>query len=436
MHQPAPLWPAVAATFFTGMSFAALKFVFIGEIAMDLDEQHLPALPFVWMDTVLQAAATRGTVREAISQGMAAVLTLGVLIGYSMNAPMAGALRSKWLFLMSSLGVLAGVVASYWINPWLVAVYIGVIYGTACAARGKVVPLYAMDGRRSNTLVSGLMNATLVIGLLLGAVFGSLLYDRLQDLEAKRELRRGVLAVVLSLAALASLFIRPREVEAIPFRTGLSSLFATSRSMIRRYWALLIAGGLAWGIGSAASLAAMIFAVDDLHLKFSQAAIMVLFPAVGAIVGNLVSHWMDKRRYVIGAYIAMAAVVASFPLVTLFPVPWHIPITAGLMVLVGMLFAAPTNVLDAKLLANCAAEGDPGRGSTSMSLWHNVFILVIGSGLAIPLFLGWMSAAGQFYFLAGCTLFTAFITGFTHLAAGGGTVVDADPVSARMDLKH
>lgn len=418
------------------MSFAALKFVFIGEIAIDFDPQHPPALPFVWMQEVLAAAIQKETVREAISQGMAAVLTLGVLLGYCINAPMAGALRSKWLFLMSALGVLAGVVASYWLNPWLVAVYIGVIYGTACAARGKVVPLYAMDGKRSNTLVSGLINATLVIGLLLGAVFGSLLYDQLQHLEFKREIRRLVLVGTLLLGAGSSLFICPREAEAIPFRIGLGNLLSTSRVMIRRYWALLIVGGLAWGIGSAASLAGMIFAIDDLHLKFSQAAVMVLFPAVGAIIGNLVSHWMDKRRYVIGAYIAMAGAVASFPLVLMLPENLHTPATACLMIVVGLLFAAPTNVIDAKLLANCAAEGDPGRGSTSMSLWHNVFILVIGSGLAIPLFLGWMSAAGQFYFLAGCTLLTAFLTIFTRLSASGGTVVDAAPISTRVPAKR
>ena len=46
-------------------------------------------------DEVLKRANDRGTVREAISQGLAAVLTLGVLVGYMMNAPLAGAWKTS-----------------------------------------------------------------------------------------------------------------------------------------------------------------------------------------------------------------------------------------------------------------------------------------------------------------------------------------------------
>jgi predicted MFS family arabinose efflux permease len=337
------------------------------------------------------------------------------------------------LFLFSTLGVAICALATGIINPWIMASLIGVIYGTACAARGKVVPLYALEGHRSNTLVSGMMNAILVVGLLTGAVFGSVLFSQCDDdylgkyawfsFFGERWWRRIIIAGILLIGATLALKVTPREATPIPFRTGLHDLLAISRSMFRRYWALLIAGGLAWGTASAASLAGMIYAVDDLHLKFEQATVMVIFPAVGAIIGNLVSHWLDRRRYVIGALVVMAITIALFPLLSM-----NIPAAAVMMVLIGMFFAAPTNVLDAKLLACAAAEGDPGKGSTSMSLWHNVFILGIGVGLALPLFLGWMSAAGQFYFLGGMTIVTAIVTGFTTLSRSGGTVIDVEPV--------
>jgi hypothetical protein len=72
-------------------------------------------------------------------------------------------------------------------------------------------------------------------------------------------------------------------------------------------------------------------------------------------------------------------------------------------------------VLDARLMAFAAAQGNPGRGATVMSLVHNVFILAIGSGLAITLFLGWMRPVDQFYSLAGVAVITAVVAIWAHL---------------------
>ena len=116
-----PIWPAVLVTVLTGMGFAGLKFVLIGEIALDFDPKNPPAMPFVWLDEVLRNAISKGTLKEAITQGLAAVLTLGVLIGYLVNAPLAGAWRVSWLFVLSSAGVGLGALLTLWFNPWLTA---------------------------------------------------------------------------------------------------------------------------------------------------------------------------------------------------------------------------------------------------------------------------------------------------------------------------
>src|SRR5580704_9786959 len=76
------LWPAVLVTLFTGLGFAGLKFVLINELALSYDPARPPALPFVWMERILHNAVMNGTLSDAVSQGLAAVLTLGVLIGY------------------------------------------------------------------------------------------------------------------------------------------------------------------------------------------------------------------------------------------------------------------------------------------------------------------------------------------------------------------
>ena len=401
-----PIWPAVLVTVLTGMGFAGLKFVLIGEIALDFDEAHPPAMPFVWMDEVLKNAIAKGTLKEAITQGLAAVLTLGVLIGYLVNAPLAGAWRVAWLFVLSSAGVGLGALLTLWFNPWLSAIFVGLAYGTACAARGKVVPLLAAASGRSNTLVMGIINASLVISLLGGSVFGTLLFEKIDS----RTARHVVLCVFAIFATIIGLKVNPPETPAIPFSVGMRDLVTGTVSMVRDRWALIVAGGLAWGIASAAVLAAFIDATERLDLKPDKAVILVIFPAIGAIAGNLISYRMNRHIHVIGSYIGLGVLIACYELLVQGFVSGAVS-----LIFLGGLFAAPTNVLDARLMAFAAAQGNPGRGATVMSLVHNFFILIIGSGLAVALFLGWMLPVDQFYSLAVVSLITGVVVLWAHL---------------------
>jgi MFS family permease len=400
------MWPAVLVTILTGMGFAGLKFVLIGEIAVGFDVKHPPVMAFAWMNEVLNNAIAKETLKEAITQGLAAMLTLGVLIGYLINAPLAGAWRVAWLFVLSSAGVGLGALLTLWFNPWIIAFFVGIAYGTACAARGKVVPLIAAATGRSNTLMMGVINALLVISLLAGTVLGTLLY---QWVGGSME-RHVVLFIFAAVATICGFRVRPPEPPPIPFSTGMRDLMLGTVTMVRDRWALVVGGGLAWGIASAAVLAAYIDAIERLQMKPEHAVVLVIFPAVGAIIGNLASHRMDRHVHVISCYIALGALIAGYQVL----VQGFLSGAVSLIFL-GGLFAAPTNVLDARLMAFAAAQGNPGRGSTVMSLVHNVFILAIGTGLALALFLGWMRPEDQFYSLAGVSVITAVVVMWAHL---------------------
>gem|GEM_PF-6118025 len=400
------MWPAVLVTVLTGMGFAGLKFILIGEIAIDFVPEHHQPLYFAWMEKILQTSLAKGTVHEAITQGLAAVLTAGVLLGYLINAPLAGAWRVARLFVLSSAGVAAGTMLTLWLNQWLVAAFVGIAYGTACAARGKVVPLLAEGNGRSSTQVSGYLNAALVISLLAGTKFGMMLHHQVEN----PLYRHGVLFAFVMAATLLGFLVNPREPAPVPFREGVRELMGGTVALLRERWALLVGGGMAWGIASALVLAAFMDSVDRLHIAPAQAVNLVVFPAVGAILGNLLSHWMDRRRHVISALVGLGLAIFLYPILVV-----GMKSGALFMVLIGLLFSAPTNVLDARLLAYAAAQGRPGRGSTVMSLVHNAFILTIGSGLAILLFLGYMTAQGQFEALAGACLVTGVVVSRTKL---------------------
>ncbi len=410
------LWPAILVTCLTGTGFAGLKFVLIKEIALSYDPAHPPVLPFLWMRQILDRCVQDHTLPDAVSQGLAAVLTLGVLIGYALNAPLASAWRVSRLFVLSCAGVAVGTLLTLWCNVWLVVWLVGMAYGAACAARGKAVPLLSIATGRASTQVSGFINAALLIGVLSGTVFGTVLGSNV----ALSSTRHYILFAFMAAATLLSLLVRPPEPRRIPFAVGMRDLAFGTITMLKQHWPLLVGGGLAWGIASAASLAVYIDAINPARLGLSPtvAICMTVFAAIGAIAGNLVSHYWGRRRHVIGSLVGLAFCVASYP--HLVHAWWE---AAVMMMLVGTLFAAPVNVLDARLLAVAGRDGLAGRGSTVMSLVHNVFIFLIGSCMAVPLFLGAITATEMFTVLGVAALVAGAVVARARLRDLGGDQV-------------
>lgn len=402
--------PAVVATFGASLGFAGLKMLLVGELALAFDLATHDPLPSAWLEELVQRCARQDNIKEAITQGLAAVITLGVIIGYLINAPLAGAWSCRRLFSVSALGVGAGSLAVLVVNPWVAMLCVGIFYGAACAARGKSVPLIAKAGGLSNTFVSGVVNASMTIGLLLGTLLGFTLYEYIKGDEPEL-LRHAIIAGFLALALGAGLLVRPPEPPRASFAAGWSSLFSGTLGFFARHWPLLVGGGLAWGIISAASLAVLVDAVQRLHLKESVAPTLALWAAGGAIAGNLISHRWKGRLQVALMLALMGAVIFAYPLLATGY------LSASLLcVLTGGLFAAGSNVLDARFLREAAQEGHAGHGATLMSLTHSLAIFVVGSGLAIALLLDWLAPATQFPILGAGSLLTAVAACFAKLS--------------------
>ncbi len=397
--------PAIATTFLVGCGFAALKFVLIGRIALDWDPSNpvsLEAIPWQWLRDVLLNSHAKGTFAEATSQAMSVVLTLGLLLGFPINGPLAGAWRCDRLFAVSSALVGFGCIMALFSNPWVWACFIGITYGAACSARGKIVPLLSLASGYSNTRVSGGINAALAIGLIAGTISGSFIS---QTLPGHAVVQHAILVAIAAIAVSSALFIRVPEPQVVPFGQGLRDFFRATGLLFRHHWPLLAGGGLAWGITAAASLAMYVHANQELGLERGPASTLAGIAAAGAILGNIVSHHYTRRRYVGTAFVLLAATLAAYPYVAV-----GLFSAACMVFCIGFLFAAPANVLDAKFLANAHDEDLAGLGGTVMSFVHSFAILAIGISLAVPLFLGLMRAHDQFWVLAGIALASSLAT--------------------------
>ena len=255
------LWPGILLALATSLSFSVFKFVVIGEIALS-PETARASMPLEWLRVFIDNMPAEMPLSEAVGQALSAVFTLGILIGFAVNAPLAGAWRVPPLYLISCLGMLAmafvPLAGGSW--PWFAALGIGGTYGIACAARGKSIPLLAAGSGRSDTHVSGLINAGLVVGLLLGTVTGSNLAKFFIGDPANKALptvgawidadwiAHAILGGILLLSAASCAFLRIPEETPTPFLKGMKELFATTVRMVRRYAGLLIGGGIAWAL--------------------------------------------------------------------------------------------------------------------------------------------------------------------------------------------
>ncbi len=426
LEPPYTLWPAVLSTGLTGAGFAIFKMLLISEIAMGFNLYGPAPSGLGWVDDLVRRTMAEGTLREAISQGLAATLTVGIIVAFVVNAPLAGATRTGRLFVASSFGM--GLIAvltapELGANPWPAALLMGAFYGIACAARGKSVPLLAQGTGRSNTVVSGAINAALVVGLLAGSIGGNLLArvfvgdPRVLDRASSAVLyapwiAHGVLVLFMLATVVSSWGVRVQEPPPTPFGQGFRELGSGTVRLVREHWALLVSGGIAWGIAAAAGVGCLLYAINDLGIGQGWAALLALPPALGAILGNLISHRVATRRHVMVAYLLLAVLIAGFPVVELLPglLARYIG-AATLLTVFGVLFAAPTNVIDARFLLLAGKEGVAGRGGTVFSLVHNLFILAVGAGLSAALFLGWVSTTTQFSFLAGFAVLAMLIAG-------------------------
>jgi hypothetical protein len=75
----------------------------------------------------------------------------------------------------------------------------------------------------------------------------------------------------------------------------------------------------------------------------------------------------------------------------------------------------PTNVVDARYLAIVGEAGEAGSGSTVFSMVHNLFILLIGTGMAILLFTNVLDERTQFMFLGLLAVCAAAVAGFAQV---------------------
>ena len=367
-----------------------------------------------------------GDSKTWVIQVVGSLMTLGPTLAYVVAGPLASSLRKRHVM---AAGAVAAAVAVFVgaefasrspLVIWGGLFVVGAAMGIFSAGKMSAAPLEAERGTLSIFAVNAGLSVAFLCGILSGAYFGTLAYEKIQI--------TGVLiAESLFLLTAALAFPCRYETESRRgFGESARKLGAETASLLVRFPVFLTAGPLLWGVGGAVVLAVTAYAEVSGFGGAAACSLMPIYAAVGAIVGNLVSPILAGRRFAwsFGLGLAMAAMVAAIPAAAFLcrlagfgPSECYFILAAHAAALGGV-FGAATNLVDAEYLRRVRLIGAEGAGAALQSAMIAVFSFIIGGIIGLAIFKGWLSPSAQFLTMSLLTLLSAL--GFMVLSLLAG----------------
>lgn len=363
-----------------------------------------------------------------VIQAVGSLMTFGPTLAYVIAGPFAASSR-KWkvMFIGASGAALAVALGSGFADRSAIAVWAGLFavgfsMGIFSAGKMSAAPLQAERGTLSIFAVNAGLSVGFLGGILSGAYFGTLAYEKITDTGA---LIAGILFLLTAAVALPCRYSNEAPKK---FGESLRKLGTETLSLLLRFPLYLLSGPILWGVAGATALAMTAYAETAGLGGAAACSLMSLYAAVGTILGNLVSPPLAKRRFTwaLGLSACMTLMVTAMPAVVSLSLHLGVApssvyyVMAAYLVVLGFFFGAATNLVDAEYLRLVRTIGKEGEGAALQSAMIAIFSFVIGGVIGISIFYEWLSPVSQFVIL-GLLSFCA-VSGFMVLALMSGEI--------------
>ncbi len=343
-----------------------------------------------------------------VIQAVGSLMTLAPTIAYAVAGPLASSMRKHCVMAVGAVAAAAAVcVAAAMATGAPLAVWgglfaVGFAMGIFSAGKMSAAPLEAEKGKLSIFGVNAGLSVAFLGGILSGAYFGTLAFEKIQLFGV---VIAGSLFLLTAIWALPCRYSTetPRK-----FGESLSELGAETATLLLKYPFYLLSSPLLWGVAGASALAMTAYAEVSGLGGAAACSLMSLYAAVGTIAGNLASPPMAKRRllWATGLSAVMAVMVAAMPATVILCAWAGIPpasayyVAAGYLVILGFFFGAATNLIDSEYLWLVRTIGKEGTGAALQSAMVALFSFVVGGAVGVAIFEGWLSPASQFCLLS------------------------------------
>ncbi len=376
-----------------------------------------------------------------VIQAVGALMTLGPTLAYVLAGPFAASSRKWKVMFVGALGAAfavmlgSGLADASVLAVWAALFAVGFSMGIFSAGKMSSAPLEAERGVHSIFTINAYLSVGFLGGILSGAYFGTLAYEKIRGTGALLSVAFFLLTAVVSIPC------RYKSEKPRRFRDSLHKLGAETISLLLRFPLYLISSPLLWGIAGATALAMTAYAEEAGLGGAAKCSLMSLYAALGSIIGNLASPPMARHRFIwaLGLCVGMTVLVAGMPGAVSLSLQMGIPpssvyyIMAGYLVVLGFFFGSATNLVDAEYLRLVRIIGKEGEGAALQSAMISVFSFVIGGTLGICIFSGWLSPVTQFLILGLLSL--AALAGFMALALISGDLNGLLRLAIRISAK-
>lgn len=328
-------------------------------------------------------------------------LSLGGIFAYLIGGAFAVTFLKKYYLFIISLLSLIFVAFAYLIGlqnhiifAWVI-IFIGFLYGLWSVVKSVILAIEIKKTGISDTIINAIAGVVFVVSLIWGTLLGNILFEQLWT--------HGYLVIICMLIATAwiSLYLNyDHQTFRSLMRLGWKKYYYDRTAKLshalklyipdlwyicKNYTIVMVVSALLWSISTVVSQVSMEHSIKTFSISASTASLIFLYSALWAVVGNIISMNMWKRRWF---FWIIFSLVFSF-LIIIFPfVSVTFTYMSVLAFLLWVFFGISSNLVDAYFIKAIWDEDTKEYGSSAYG-----FILSI-----VLFFMMFLSNAIEWYF--------------------------------------
>lgn len=157
------------------------------------------------------------------------------------------------------------------------------------------------------------------------------------------------------------------------FRSAMWQYIPDLKYITQKYWAIIITSSILWSLSTIISQSTVEYSAIKFGIKNSEATMILLYSAVGAIVGSFLSIKMNSNRWLYFLIFNILFAITVF----LIPILWTtFAILSVMAAILGTCFWTAVNLSDSYLLKCYGDENKKEYGASTMWLMFSIILFI------------------------------------------------------------
>ena len=323
-------------------------------------------------------------------QVLSGYLSLWWVFSYLLGWVLAYSFLKKYLLFSFSFLTLIFVVFAYLFpinsNLWLSIIVSSIwfFYGLWVVLRSVLTSIEIEKTGMKDTKVNWIISIVFIVFLIIWTVAWSFIFEKMWHnwflIIIALLLLSSIVSLFLdydkiSLKKLFSKWFKNYKLEKThKIRQSFKKFFPEIKYIFKNYFLIIISSSFIWAISTVVSQKAVEYSVSEFHKLPSEAAFLLLYSSVWAILGNIFSNFLTKNRwrnfFILNIFLGLLIVLFTIFKTTFFEV-WVIAF------LVGLVFWTSTNLIDSFYLTKIWEQDKKEYGSSTYWLIFSIILFIV-----------------------------------------------------------